>query len=152
MSEHLSVEERLARIEGKQAIRELMASYAYGCDNQDRERFLSIWAQDAHWNLGEAFGAADGRDAIEKVLESIWVASPETRHWITDITVDFTAAGRAAGDAHTICYIRNAAGDELFCACDYANEYVEQDGGWAISKCLLTVHWWKTLPFSDLGS
>jgi uncharacterized protein (TIGR02246 family) len=151
MSQTISVEERLARVEAKQAIRELMAGYAFGCDNQDGERFMSIWTEDAHWDLGAAFGSADGSDEIRKVLEGIWVESPETRHWITDVTVDFTGEGTATGDAHTICFIRNAAGDELFCACDYDNEYVERDGEWLISKCVLAVHWWKTLPFKDLS-
>jgi uncharacterized protein (TIGR02246 family) len=150
MSEVTSIEERLRQVEAKQAIRELMAGYAFGCDNQLRERFLSIWTDDAHWDLGPAFGAATGKDAIEKVLETIWEESPETRHWITDVTVDFTGPQSAAGEAHTICFIRNKAGVELFCACDYANEYVDEDGRWRISRCVLTVHWWKTLPFKDL--
>jgi uncharacterized protein (TIGR02246 family) len=151
MLETISIEERLAQVEAKQAIRELMAGYSYGCDHQDRERFLSIWTDDAHWDLGEAFGVAEGKDAIERVLETIWVESPETRHWITDVTVDFTGPESAKGQAHTICYIRNAKGQELFCACDYDNEYAMGDGGWQIAKCLLTVHWWKTLPFADLA-
>jgi uncharacterized protein (TIGR02246 family) len=146
----ITVEERLAQLEAKQAIRELMAGYSYGCDHQNREQFLSIWTDDAYWDLGAAFGAAEGKDAIEKVLETIWVESPETRHWITDVTVEFTGADSAKGQAHTICYIRNAKGDELFCSCDYDNEYVERDGRWQIARCLLDVHWWKTLPFKDL--
>ncbi len=151
MPDTQSVEERLARLEAKQAIKELMAGYAFGCDNQNAERFMSIWTEDAHWNLGGVFGEADGAEAIEETLRNIWVASPETHHWITDVTVDFTGDGSATGEAHTICYVKNAEGDELFVSCDYDNRYESRDGRWLMSSCVLDVHWWKALPFRDLG-
>jgi uncharacterized protein (TIGR02246 family) len=147
----MSVEERLARVEAKQEIRELMAGYAFGCDNHDAERFLSIWTDDAYWYLGGPFGEASGTDAIKEVLDKIWVESPETHHWITDVTVGFTDEASATGEAHTICYIKGASGDQLFVSCDYDNKYEQHDGRWLVSSCVLDVHWWKGLPFEDLG-
>jgi uncharacterized protein (TIGR02246 family) len=148
--EALSVEQRLDQVESRQAIREVMAGYAFGCDNHDGERFMRIFHDDAIWNVGGIFGDANGAEEIKKVLEDIWVSSPETRHWITDVTVDFAGADSATGDAHTICFVKNSDGDELFVACDYDNSYERRDGTWRMSRCTLNVHWWKKVELESM--
>jgi uncharacterized protein (TIGR02246 family) len=146
----LSVEQRLDQVESRQAIREVMAGYAFGCDRHDAERFMGIWHDDAVWNVGGDFGDAQGSEEIRKVLEGIWASSPETHHWITDVTVRFTGEDSAEGDAHTICYVRNSEGAELFVSCDYDNAYERRDGAWRFSRCTLIIHWWKKVELETL--
>jgi uncharacterized protein (TIGR02246 family) len=148
--EALSVEQRLDQIESRGAIREVMADYAYGCDNHDGDRFMRIFHDDGVWNVGGVFGDANGAEEIKKVLEEIWVSSPETHHWITDVTVRFTGDNNAEGDAHTICYVKNSEGDELFVSCDYDNAYERRNGQWRMARCTLDVHWWKKVELETL--
>jgi len=139
-----------AQLRARAQIRELMADYAHGCDEQDAERFMRIWHDDALYDVGGDFGSGTGLAEIREKLEIIWRESPETRHWITDITVDFdeTDANRATGNAHTICYVRNADGQH-FCSAWYENVYTQRDGVWKVQEVHLTVHWLKALPFGD---
>jgi uncharacterized protein (TIGR02246 family) len=142
--------ERLEKLEARAAIGELMADYAHGCDEQDAERFMRIWHDDALYDLGGGFGSATGHEEIRAKLAEIWELSPETRHWITDVTVDFAGADKATGNAHTLCFVNNAEGQELFCSAWYDNVYERRDGAWRIAECHLTVHWWKQLDFNTL--
>jgi hypothetical protein len=147
----VSVEERIDQLESREAIKTLMADYAFGCDRHDRDRFMRIWHDDADWYIGGAFGSASGAAEIEKALEGIWEASPETHHWITNITVNFVGENSAEGDAHTICFVKNAEGAELFVSCDYANRYERlSDRGWRMAACNLDVHWWKKVELETL--
>jgi uncharacterized protein (TIGR02246 family) len=142
--------ERLDKLEARAAIGELMADYAHGCDEQDEERFMRIWHEDALYDLGGGFGSATGHEEIRAKLGEIWQLSPETRHWITDITVEPDGADRATGNAHTICYVHNAEDVELFCSAWYDNVYERREGTWRMAECHLTVHWWKALDFETL--
>lgn len=146
----ISVEERIDQLEARGAIRELLADYAHGCDRHQADRFIRIWHEDAVWNVGGAFGTATGAEEIEKVLNDIWTASPETHHWITDVTVRFTGPDSAEGDAHTICYVRNAEDDELFVSCDYDNTYERRNGQWRVATLTLKIDWWKKVELETL--
>jgi uncharacterized protein (TIGR02246 family) len=142
--------ERLEKLEARAAIGELMADYAHGCDEKDADRFMRIWHEDAVYDLGGSFGVATGHEEIRPKLSEIWELSPETRHWITDVTVDFSAPERATGNAHTICFVQTADGTELFCSAWYDNVYESREGTWRMAECHLTVHWWKQLDFNTL--
>jgi uncharacterized protein (TIGR02246 family) len=142
--------ERLDRIESRTEIDELLADYAFGCDNHDEPRFLKIWTDDAEYHVGGVFGDAAGKEEIRKVLQGIWESSPETHHWITDRVVRFTGADTAEGEAHTICHVKNAEGQEIFVSCDYANRYARRDSTWLIETCALDVHWWKAVELVAL--
>jgi ketosteroid isomerase-like protein len=147
----VSVEERIDQLESREAIKTLMADYAFGCDQHDRDRFMRIWHDDAEYVVGGIFGTANGAPEIEKTLEGIWASSPETHHWITNVTVNFDMTHAAEGDAHTICYVKNSEGDELFVSCDYANRYERRgDGDWRLAVCKLDVHWWKKVELETL--
>jgi uncharacterized protein (TIGR02246 family) len=140
--------ERVERLEARATIRELMADYAHGCDEQDADRFMRIWHDDAVYKIGDASREV-GVEDIRKRLDAIWEMSPETRHWITDITVDFESSDRATGNAHTICFVKNSAGEQGLCSAWYDNVYTERDGVWKIAECDLTVHWFKNVQFDD---
>jgi uncharacterized protein (TIGR02246 family) len=150
-TDETAILDRLDRVESRNEIDELLADYAFCCDRHDADRFMGIWTDDAEYHVGGAFGDASGKEEIRKVLDGIWESSPETHHWITDRIVRFADADAATGEAHTICHVKNAEGQELFVSCDYDNRYVRQDGRWLISACRLDVHWWKTVDLVAIG-
>ena len=145
-----SLAARLDRLEARAAFGELLADYAYGADRHDLDRFMRIWTDDAEWVLGGALGSAKGTEAIRAKMQEVWGLCPETQHWITDITANFSGPDEASGEAHTICHVRNAEGRELFVACDYDNRYERHDGVWLLSACRLEVHWWKAVEMDTL--
>lgn len=91
---------RIERLEARAAIERLMADYAFGCDQKDVQRFLGVFHDDAEY-VGPT-GASVGHEAIRESIRPIWQMLPETHHWITNVTVDFTGVDSASGEAHVI--------------------------------------------------
>lgn len=149
-TEQTTVEERLDRVESRSAIERLMADYAFGCDRKDRERFMGVFHEDAEYFIPGDFGTSTGSAQIEETLRAIWAGMPETRHLITNVTVDFTGPDSAKGDAHVICYSRMANGREGFVYAYYDNRYERRDGVWRASSISLEVPWWKLVEFGDM--
>lgn len=63
-----SIEQRLARIEARQFIEDMLSRYALGGDSKnDPAIFASLFAEDAVWEA-EGFGRYEGRDTITHTL------------------------------------------------------------------------------------
>ncbi|HEX3804332.1 MAG TPA: nuclear transport factor 2 family protein [Solirubrobacteraceae bacterium] len=140
---------RLDQLEARAAVGQLMADYGFGFDNRDAGRFMRIWADDALLYLGERFGERRGLEAIRNAFDAVLDTCHETRHWVTDITVDFTGEDTATGGAHAICFMVNAMG-EIFVAADYENEYARANGRWLISSSRVITHWNKKVDLETL--
>lgn len=66
-----SVEERLARLEARADISDLVARYAHGADRKNDPAILGpLFAEDAVWTA-EGFGELVGRDAIARGLAAV---------------------------------------------------------------------------------
>jgi hypothetical protein len=96
------------------------------------------------------FDSAQGTEAIESLLREVWDGSPETHHWITNATVDFTGPDAATGDAHTICFLRTAGGEEGFVTAYYDNSYERRDGAWRATSVTVNMQWSKKVDFGEM--
>ena len=74
---------------------------------------------------------------------------PETHHWITNVTVDFTGMDSASGEAHVITYGRDISGAEGFLSAVYRNQYERRDGVWKATSIALEIQWFKQVEFGD---
>lgn len=61
--------ERLARLEDREAIRNLIASYGPLADCGDAAGVAALWTADGEYDVG-GFGVASGRQAIAALIES----------------------------------------------------------------------------------
>jgi gamma-hexachlorocyclohexane dehydrochlorinase len=138
--------QQIDQLVSRNAIAELFADYAHGCDKRDSpDRFMRIWHDDAKWLLGEPMGDRDGIAEVRQALSDIWEATDESHHWISNVVVRFTGADTAQGDADTICHCKLAGGPEVLVSGSYLCDFERRDGEWKIALCDLEVQWQKEI-------
>ena len=72
MTQSLSLESRVARLEARNAITELSAQYAVACDVRDLDLLGSLFTEDAVLDTPNGSMQASGRAAIVALFERDW--------------------------------------------------------------------------------
>ncbi len=138
---------RLDRIESRTAIAELVANYCQGVDNFDAEKFMGIWHEDAHFDMGPPIGASSGRQEIRRTLETvIWTGWSETHHWTSNLVVRFDGPDHAHGVCDTCALGILADGATQLIAATYTDTYERREGEWRIAKRSVTLPFMGTMP------
>jgi gamma-hexachlorocyclohexane dehydrochlorinase len=138
---------RLDRMESRAAIAELVAHYCHGVDKYDAETFMSIWHEDAHFNMGPPIGASSGHQDIRQTLENvIWPGWRETHHWTVNLVVRFDGPDRAHGVCDTSCVGIMADGITQLIAASYTDTFERRDGEWRIAKRSVALPFAGVLP------
>ena len=84
---------RVAELESRIAIRDLVSDYCHGFDKRDYDRFLSIWWEDCVWDIGPPFGRFEGHSGIHTAIHDVlWPAWRETHHLSTNLKIEFLDA------------------------------------------------------------
>jgi ketosteroid isomerase-like protein len=137
----LGLEARLDRVESRQAIENLIASYAHGFDNEDRELLHSIWHDDAVLDFGEAFGVHEGIEAIREAAEGFWKMITWMHHWQATPLIEIDG-DRATSIVGLDCMVRSAEQGPVRVAGNYRDVYERRDGVWKISRRDFEVSFW----------
>jgi ketosteroid isomerase-like protein len=66
----MDVEDRLAALEDREALKELRAAYCYRIDAREWDAFASLFTEDAHLDFGPV-GTFDGRDEVRRFAEAV---------------------------------------------------------------------------------
>ena len=81
---------RIDELESRAVLRDLVSDYCRGFDTKDWDRFVSIWHEDAVWEIGPPFGTFEGhagiREAVFDVLYPLW---RETHHLTSNLKLEF---------------------------------------------------------------
>lgn len=119
---------RVERLEAVAAITALSADYCRGADRRDLPLFLSVWADDAVWQVSEEM-AFRGRDEIAAAIAKQWESTKHAHHWTSNptITVDGDSA-EARFDVQTEVQLLD--GGWLRIAGEYEDRYMKRDGRW----------------------
>ena len=150
-TQQLDLETRIDRLESQFELHRLVSEYCHGCDKHDIDRFMSIWHDDAVWEIGAPFGTFKGKQEIRRAMEEhIWPAWRETHHWTTNLVVEID------GDrAHGVCDVNcNGASPEdvaLLVSATYTDDFERRDGRWAISRRHVVIHYFSPVPGVDLA-
>jgi hypothetical protein len=137
--------ERLRRLEDKQALQELLVSYARACDARDWAGYRAAFTADALIDYTGARGRRGRRDEIAEWLEEIMgVPSLElTQHLL--INFQFELHGdRAAGRVDYLnpdIFIRSGIRDLLVNGGQYVFEAVRQGQDWRLSVLSARILW-----------
>jgi gamma-hexachlorocyclohexane dehydrochlorinase len=125
---------RVDALESRDEIHRLVSNYCHGCDKHDIDRFMSIWHEDAVWEIGPPYGGFAGSARIRHAMvDLIWTALPETHHWTTNLVVDLDG-DRAGGLCDVTCDAIDAEGRTLLIAATYTDAYERRDGTWRIAR------------------
>lgn len=144
---------RVDELESREAIRELVADYCLGFDNHDLERFISIWHEDAVWEIGPPFGTfkhQDGiRKAVDKILHPVW---RETHHLASNLRLTFTDKDHARGISDVDCM--GATKDDVvqMISASYRDDFERRNGVWKIARRIVTIHYFNPIPGAKMTS
>jgi len=128
------LEQRIADLEAREAIRELIFAYGHALDHRDFIAFSSLFAREQGTWVG-GFGSATGHDAIFKLMdETIGHAEeptvPTTHHVFTNIQIDVD--GNKADATTKWIFVGSSASESpewLFLG-HYEDQFVREDGHW----------------------
>lgn len=124
--------ERLDRVEAELALHRLVYDYCVGADHRDRERWTSVWAPDAVWQVGPDL-AFTGVDEIIAAVERQWRFFPVMQHATTNHTVDI-ADDSATGRSDVVVLVQLPDGRWIAGGGTYEDEYRRDAGTWRIAR------------------
>lgn len=138
------IEQRLARLEATEELRNLAKEYCHGFDKRDLVRFLAVFSDDGVWVLNEDTRPAGHSEIGRIVTEGIWPAFLETHHWTSNHVISWVDdAPRGTCDVDAT--VRNADGQWLRASATYEDTYVHSGDRWLISRREATVHFTEPL-------
>ncbi len=144
------IEERLARVEGRQDIAHLVAEYSHGADKRQLDRFLAVWHDDAIWDVGVR--RFKGPAEIGQAVEHQWSQQPFMAHWTSNVSIDLplgSTRARAEVDADVIT--QASSGDWYHSAGTYEDTYEQRAGRWALGERIARVHFTHALRCDHPG-
>ena len=130
----MNIEDRLRRIEDKQAIEDLVNLYGFVMDERDLRGLPSLFTADAH--LGSQDGTLDahGLETIARTYEGRFDALGATNHFMHSVISRFDpespdlADGLVSGHAEAV-----RDGETLWVALRYHDRYRRTADGWRIA-------------------
>jgi uncharacterized protein (TIGR02246 family) len=136
MAEERDIEQRLRRLEDRQAIADLVVRYCWAVDDRDRPGLLALFAADASMPIG-------GRDVHggAAVVDALFVRRAEqtrTVHTVDSCLV--TALSDDSADGLVQAHVEaGTAGTTQYGALRYRDRYVRRDGVWRFARREMTV-------------
>lgn len=121
------VDERIARLEARAEIEDLLVRYTFLIDDHEFEALGELFAPDAEF--GSPGSSHVGRAAIVANYRKLGELYPVSLHEARGSVIDFVAADRASGE---VVGFSEQANDEhtVITSFRYADEYVCLDGRW----------------------
>ena len=132
-----TVEQRLQRIEDEQAVRDLLAQYAFSYDSADVDGVMALFADDAV--LVNARGTFAGKQAIDDNYRWVNAQRQAGFHFITNTLVRVDPGGQEAWlTAYFQSWAVDLAGERRALLGTYAMRLLKRAGQWQIGDCRIT--------------
>lgn len=136
----LSLEQRVDALESRNAVIELCASYCRGVDSYDEPLWMSVWHDDAKYNIGDTFGNHEGTEQIRAILHTLREYFKEMHHYATNIVV--TVDGdRATALVDADVTATDKAGRAMMLAASYVDALERRDGRWGFVQRDVDLHY-----------
>ena len=145
------IEQRVQRLEAREAIRELIGKYGFVIDNRDIDGIGRLFTYDARFRSRDGVMDAAGRDAIVQQFHGRFVVLGPSNHFTHDHLIwfdgdnDLRARGLVNSHAEVV---RNHAA--MWVALRYEDEYRFEDGAWRFADRLLSFFYY--LPVGDYAA
>lgn len=127
-------DQRLARLEDRDEIRELIARYAHGLDLPDRDIFVGVWAEGAVYKVDPPFGETVGREAIGAAWDSFQRLFPYTYHHTMNVVVDGPHGDKASATSFVLVTGADREGTAWTASCTYFDEFARIGGKWFFTR------------------
>ncbi len=130
----LTLVERVARTEDRDAIREVIARYAHGLDLPDRDVFASVWTTDAVYRVDEPFGEVRGIEAITAAWDTFQLIFPSMYHHTMNVVVDGPHGDEATSTSFALVTGTDAEGTAWTASCIYYDTFRRVGGQWLLAE------------------
>lgn len=133
MEQPQSLEQRLARVEDRLAIRELISRYNMAIDDRDLKTVGSLFTENAYFGSVDGAMGATTRQGIVDQFKSRFSVLGATNHFSHDQFINFESPTRARGQvsSHAEVWRKEKA---MITALRYADVYEKSDGVWRFAE------------------
>ena len=151
---HSAIEKLISRVdelESRASLRDLVTDYCQGFDNHNWDQFISIWHEDAVWEIGPPFGTFYGHDGIRQaVFDILYPAWRETHHLTSNLRLKFDGPDRAHGVCNVDCM--GATKDDVvqMINATYTDDFERREGVWKIAKRHVVIHYFNPVPGAEM--
>lgn len=133
-----TLEQRVARLEARTEIRELVARYCFTVDARDIEGIAECFTRDGVMRSLDGVMNASGRDSVVEQFHGRFAVLGPSNHFTHDHVIEFDPhdPGRATGTVNSHAeVVRN--GEALWASLRYHDEYRREDGRWRFRERVL---------------
>ena len=130
------LEERIARLEDIESIRQVKHQYAICCDNgYDADRMAPLFVEDAIWESNK-FGTHVGRETIRDFIREAGSSLIFALHYMNNAIIDVASDGLSARgtwilyEPATMTRSEESGTDSVIITADYDDQFVKRDGIW----------------------
>ena len=127
----MNIDQRIARLEARADIRELVAQYCFTIDARDIEGIGQCFTRDGSFRSQDGVMNASGREAVIAQFHSRFAVLGPSNHFTHDHVIQFddTDAGRASGVVNSHAeVVRN--GEAMWASLRYHDGYAYEEGRW----------------------
>lgn len=131
-----TLEERVARIEDRQAMQDRLLAYYVGCDScSDVEGIVDCFIEDADFDLsGLGIARMRGHAAIRAFFTDVFRDMAHHAHFITNFRLSRQERDAGTGHAYVIGMGRAHSGAEVLVHANLELGYVRTDAGWKLDR------------------
>lgn len=135
VSETPDLEVRIARLEARAELSELVTRYAIACDEHDIPHLTSLFTKDAVFDSPNGMMRANGRDEIIEMFCGVLATRGPGYHWTHDHIVRFDQDSEHAASGLLLSHAETSrSGSHGVSAMKYDDEYRREDGQWRFAK------------------
>ena len=144
MSAAATLEERLARVEDRLALRELASRYNIAIDNRDLDTVGALFTEQAFFGSADGAMGATGPKAIVEQFKLRFSVLGASNHFTHDQLINFESPQRATGlvASHAEVWRNEQA---MITALRYADVYEKQNGVWRFAERKLSFMYYLSL-------
>lgn len=142
------LEHRIARLEARAEIRELVTRYAIACDEHDIPHLESLFTPDAVFASPNGQMLATGRQEIIEMFCKVLATRGPGYHWTHDHIIRFDRNSETAASGLLLSHAETTPdGTHSLSAMKYDDEYRVEDGSWRFAK--RTISFLYYVPVSE---
>lgn len=144
------LEARVARLESREEIAELVSLYAIACDEHDIPKLESLFTEDAEFESPNGLMCARGRSAIVTMFCKVLATRGPGYHWTHDHIIRFRDGSDTAASGLVLSHAETSPNrTQCLAAMKYRDQYRLYDGRWRFAKRSLQFLYY--VPVSEYG-
>lgn len=130
---------RVARLEARTEISDLVSRYTVACDEHDIGHLKALFTHDAIFDSPNGTMCAEGRDAIIDMFCKVLAIRGPGYHWTHDHIIRFDQGSETEASGQIFSHAETTPdGKHSFAAMRYNDLYRVEDGAWRFARRIIS--------------